>query len=137
MLASGAAASRRSVSADGAQLAARRRDGRSLDSDTERSGVRDFDLAAHEAARYSSALARLQDCVESFLRRAGNRHEDGVRGQPADRPTDVVEPARDRDALDAAAAERRVIVDEADDALAVASRAARAAGSGRSVPRRR
>src|SRR5579864_9372405 len=90
----------------------------SLGGDAERYGVRDFDLAAHEAARYSSPLAGLQHSLQALLRRRGDRHQDGVGGKPADGPADVFETADDRDPLDAAAAQRGVVVDEADDALA-------------------
>src|SRR5581483_1628352 len=90
----------------------------SLGGDTERHGVRDFDLAAHEAARYSSTFARLQHSLQAFLRRGGNGHEDRIGGETADGPADVFEAADDRDSLDAAAAQRGVVVDEADDALA-------------------
>ena len=56
--------------------------------------------------------------VEPLARRVRDRDEDDVRREPADRPADLVEAADDRDALDAAPAQPRVVVDEADDPLA-------------------
>src|SRR5581483_6100889 len=90
----------------------------SLGCDAEWNGVRDFDLAAHEAARYSSTPARFEDRVEPVLGSAGDGDVHGVRGEAADCPADVVETADDGHALDATAPECGVVVDEADDALA-------------------
>src|SRR6185437_10967370 len=61
--------------------------------------------------------ACLDDGVETFARCAENRHEHGVRCEAAEHPADLPERADDRDALDPPAAQRGIVVDEADDAL--------------------
>src|ERR1700746_1341058 len=92
--------------------------GCSLRGDAERNGVRDFDLPAHEAARYRSPAARLQHPVELLAGGGGDRSESRGRRQAADRPADVPEAAGDRDTLDPPPPQRFVVVHEADDALA-------------------
>src|SRR5579862_1952847 len=91
---------------------------RSLGDDAERHGLRELDLAAHEAARYRSPLAGFQHCVQPVARRVRNGDEDRVRGEPPDRPADVVEAAHDGDPLQPAPAKALIVIDEADHALA-------------------
>ena len=97
----------------------------------------DVGVAPDEPAVDLASLARTHDRVETILRCVRDRHEHHVRPRALEHRLDVRRPADHTHAVQAAAAQARVVVDEADDAFARASRAARAAGCARCGRRRR
>src|SRR2546421_530432 len=83
---------------------------RSLDRCAEDGGRVEIDLAAHETAGDPRTAAGLDDAVETFASRVGNRDEHRVRREAAEHPPDLVQARDHGHALDPAAPERRVVV---------------------------
>src|ERR1700749_1185304 len=120
MIAAGFAANARSTKCE---VWARRRGARSVEvtatgsvrSRSEDDAWIEVDLAVHEPAVDAGIGTGRDDRVEPFARRVRDRDEHDVRFGALEQAGDLGRAADDRDAVEAAAAQARVVVDEADD----------------------